>query len=683
MSARVKVWMKVAGGFAILIVLIIAVTMIAYVQNRSVAKAVASAEALMGNSAPQDMMVRIIEILQARMNEGQYGLQGGNLKDVADQVKSLNTMVADLLKGGDLNASQRERLQKMAQSAETFRSDYMAYWVERGNEARYASDWSDARDRLDAAAGHSGNLAEAFDQLQVTALTFLKDKQPLAWDAYTAAQADFTSTASRAKKGDAALMAAADEYAKTMASYKTYFEKESAASVTMTKTVNDILSTSRDLERELTQIQQNSSATAILLMFIALALAVLVGVGIALIITRGITVPVTRAVQFARTIAQGDLTQRLAIEQKDEIGELASSLDQMAGKLGEMVTTIQDSAEQVAASSEQISASSVNLTEGAQGQASTLEETSASVEELAASIDQVSSHAASQAAAFEQGAGSMAQVQKSIEDISLNLGKIADMARMSLDRSQEGAQAVDQVVEAITLIAQGSERIAGIVSMITDIANQTNLLALNASIEAARAGEYGRGFAVVADEVSKLAARSATSAKEIETLIQESVKNVTVGVDRAKGSKVSMEQIMETARFMSDMIHNVSTAMQQQVSGVRELSKALENISEMAQSISAASEEQSASAKEVSRAVEKGNDLTQQTASSTEQISASAEQLSGMASQLQSLISTFKVARNGSGKIEATSKAPEAAALPKAEPAPLEPVSGPVVPSHP
>ncbi len=351
-----------------------------------------------------------------------------------------------------------------------------------------------------------------------------------------------------------------------------------------------------------------------------------------------------------------------------------------------MVVTIQESAEQVAASSEQISASSVNLTDGAQGQATTLEETSASVEELAASIDQVSSHAASQAAAFEQGSDSMAQVQKSIEEISANLGKIADMARMSLDRSQEGAQAVDQVVEAITLIAQGSERIAGIVSMITDIANQTNLLALNASIEAARAGEYGRGFAVVADEVSKLAARSATSAKEIETLIQESVKNVTIGVDRAKGSKQSMEQIMETARFMSDMIHNVSTGMQQQVTGVRELAKALENISEMAQSISAASEEQSASAKEVSKAVEKGNDLTQQTASSTEEISASAEQLSGMASQLQSLIATFKVARNGNGKIEAASKPTlEAApsADPKVEPARLAPASEPVTPSHP
>ncbi len=240
MSAKVRVWMKVAGGFAILIVLIIAVTMIAYVQNRSVAKAVAGAEALMGNAASQDMMARIIEILQVRMNEGQYGLQGstGNLKDVADQVKSVNAMVADLLNSRDLNVSQRQRLQKMAQGAETFRSDYMAYWVERGNEARYASDWNDATDRLEASAAHNGTLAEAFDRLQITALTYLKDKQPLQWETYTAAQADFASTATRVSRGDAGLMAAVDAYGKAMASYKTYFEKESAASVTMTKTAN-------------------------------------------------------------------------------------------------------------------------------------------------------------------------------------------------------------------------------------------------------------------------------------------------------------------------------------------------------------------------------------------------------------------------------------------------------------
>src|SRR5208337_2348989 len=163
------------------------------------------------------------------------------------------------------------------------------------------------------------------------------------------------------------------------------------------------------------------------------------------------------------------------------------------------------------------------------------------------------------------------------------------------------------------------------------------------AIEAARAGEHGRGFAVVADEVSKLADRSSTSTKEIESLIKESVRNVTLGVETAKGSQVAMEQIRAASQKVQQMIAGLSDSMSRQVGAVKELTTALESVSEMSQSISAATEEQTTNAKQVSRAVENVNEVTQSAASAAEEMSASTEQLAGMAQGLQKMTTQFKI----------------------------------------
>jgi methyl-accepting chemotaxis protein len=463
---------------------------------------------------------------------------------------------------------------------------------------------------------------------------------------------DKLAAGARTAEAGKALKAALDAYDAAMTSYKGYFDKEAQGAIQMTQSANSIITLSKELERELIATQQSSSALAIRLIFIALGAAVLAAGAIGFFIARGITVPVTKAVDFSRAIAQGDLTHHLDINQGDEIGLLARDLQTMSAKLSEMVAALQENAAQVATSSEEISASTSILAGGAESQASTLEQTSAAIEELTSSIEQVSTHASAQAAAFAQGAGSMEQVQRSVKTVAESLAQISDLALQSLERSQQGAQAADQVVEAITLISTSSSKIAGIVSVISDIANQTNLLALNASIEAARAGEYGRGFAVVADEVSKLAERSSSSAKEIEFLIEESVTNVKKGVERATGSKQSMEQITEAARMTSEMTSGLAASMREQVAAVDELTKVLENVSGMSGEISTATAEQTSSARQVSIAVESVNELTQQAASSTEEISASAQQLAGMAQQLHDLTANFKTAKvEGNGRV--------------------------------
>ncbi|HET6486483.1 MAG TPA: methyl-accepting chemotaxis protein, partial [Spirochaetia bacterium] len=360
-------------------------------------------------------------------------------------------------------------------------------------------------------------------------------------------------------------------------------------------------------------------------------------------ISRSITGPLTKGVTFAQVISTGDLSRTLDIHQKDEVGILADALNGMCVKLREMVSSVQANAEQIASSSEEISASTQKLSEDAQSEASTLEQTSASVEELTASVDQVAGHAQTQASAVEQGTASMAQVQRSMEQVSSNFTEISGLAARSVENAVQGASAVREVVEGINLIATSSEKIGGIISVISDIADQTNLLALNASIEAARAGEHGRGFAVVADEVSKLADRSAASTKEIDSLIKESVRNVTLGVETAKGSQRAMEQIRDASKSVQDTIGVLSSSMTQQVESIQELAKALASVNEMSLSISAATEEQTTNAKQVSRAVENVNEITQNAASAAEEMSSATTQLSGMAQELQRLMGQFRI----------------------------------------
>jgi methyl-accepting chemotaxis protein len=380
----------------------------------------------------------------------------------------------------------------------------------------------------------------------------------------------------------------------------------------------------------------------ILIIVIAVA-ALLVSFVLYLVFARTITVPLSKAVAFAQTVASGDFTQRLPIKQRDEVGELAQALNGMSEKLSDMVAVVQQNAEELAASSSEISGSAQKLSEGAQNQASNIEQTSASMEEMSASVEKVAEHAQSQAAAAEQGTSSMTQALGTVEGMSSSLEEISALARKSVDSAMAGTQAVQSVVEGINTIALGSEKIAGILNVISDIADQTNLLALNASIEAARAGEHGRGFAVVASEVSKLADRSSSSTREIDSLIKESIRNVTRGVETAQSSERAMEQIREASQKVSEMIGHVSQSMATQVGAIKELARALASISEMSQGISASTEEQTVNARQMAHAIEEINEITQSSATGAEQMSAATERLQSMAQDLHRVVVQFKI----------------------------------------
>jgi methyl-accepting chemotaxis protein-1 (serine sensor receptor) len=279
--------------------------------------------------------------------------------------------------------------------------------------------------------------------------------------------------------------------------------------------------------------------------------------------------PLNAAVTLATRVANGELDGSVHIERDDELGKLMQALKNMTENLSKIVTEVRNAADTVGSAAKQISAGNNDLSQRTQEQASALEETASSMEEMTSTTKQSAD----------------------------NARQANQLAAGTRDQASQGGQVVSDAVQAMSEINTSSKKIADIIGVIDEIAFQTNLLALNAAVEAARAGEQGRGFAVVASEVRNLAQRSATAAKEIKGLINDSVEKVHSGSKLVDASGETLNEIVDSVKKVSDIVAEIAAASQEQSSGIEQVNKAIMQMDEVTQQNAALVEEAAAASK--------------------------------------------------------------------------------------
>jgi PAS domain S-box-containing protein len=296
-----------------------------------------------------------------------------------------------------------------------------------------------------------------------------------------------------------------------------------------------------------------------------------------------VVTPLHEAQGVLTALASGDLTKQMTGGYQGEFEQMKTSLNMAITQLTQTVSLVRGAVEAVTAGAEEISKGSDDLAQRTSQQAGALEETSASMEEMTSTVKQNA-------------------------DNSKQANQLAIAAR---DIANKGGTVTTRAVEAMGEINKSSKQIADIITVIDEIAFQTNLLALNAAVEAARAGEHGRGFAVVAAEVRNLAQRSATAAKEIKGLINESIQRVTDGTELVNQSGKTLEEIVGSVKRVTDIIAEISAASQEQATGIDQVNKAIMQMDEgtqqnaaLVEETASASQSMKEQAKELMRQVE-------------------------------------------------------------------------------
>ncbi len=391
------------------------------------------------------------------------------------------------------------------------------------------------------------------------------------------------------------------------------FNRNDIITNTLDRIGPEIAKATEDVKLDIKSVQdtlgpklQAANTRSVTIVMTVVIVAIFAGICLAFFLTRGITNPISKGVDFAQTISKGDLTATIDLDQKDEVGILADALKNMATRLRDVVGNVRESSDNVKSMSENVKDAAENV--------------SSTSEEMSASAEQMSQGATEQAASSEEASSSIEEMSANIKQNADNALQTEKIALQAAQDAQEGGKAVNETVSAM-------KEIADKISIIEEIARQTNLLALNAAIEAARAGDAGKGFAVVASEVRKLAERSQNAAAEINQLSSSSV-------DIAERAGNLLTKMVPDIQKTAELVQEISAACNEQNAGANQISTAIQQLDQIAQQNASAAEEMSSSSENMS--------------TSAVQMSSSANEMTSQAESLQDAISFFRLDESSS-----------------------------------